>query len=240
VADDPGAGRPLGPGWTPIPDPTLLTSSLVEKARDDIRREIDFVRQILTQRLDKMDEAGTLLQEWRETLPRRLDEAMQCHKDVTVERFQRVEERFNVMLEKFAAMNISFRERDIRADQSSVSTKVAIDAALQAQKEMVASQNTNIAQALARIEATAQKQIEQLVTLLQTTTGGTNDKVDDLKQRLTLIEGRTAGITAAGTNQLATQQVSQGASGNVLAMIAIGLTLVGMVITIVVTILLNR
>lgn len=231
-------------GWTPIPDPTKLTADLVEKAREDIHREMDFLRtrleqkadfvqQLLSQRLDAIDTATVLLQDWRETLPRRLNEALTAYQNV-------VEQRFQVIMEKFQTITIQFEERDTRARGDAVATKTAVDAAFQAQRDMVAAQNANIAQALSRIELQSQKQIEQLVTLLQTTTGSTNDKVDDLKERLTLIEGRTAGITAAGTTQLATQQVSQGASGNVLAFVAIGLTLLGMIITIVVTIILNR
>ena len=222
---------PPGAGWTPIPDPTALTNTLVEKARDDIRREIDFVRQILSQRLDAMDTATQLMQDWRETLPKRLDEALVAYRRVMEERFNVVNEHFKVIGEKFAGIATQFEERDVRSSTNAVATKTAVDAAFQAQRDMVAAQNTNIAQALARIEATSQKQIEQLVTLLQTTTSGTNDKVDDLKQRLTLIEGRTAGITAAGTTQTSAQQTAQGASNNMIAVVAIVVTIVTVVIS---------
>lgn len=217
------AGPPLslGTGWTPIPDPTKLTADLVEKARQDIRREIDFVRQILSQRLDAMDIATKLLQDWRETLP-----GMTAMRDVVGERFQRVEERFNVVFEKFAGIATQFEERDTRTRSEATATKTAVDAAFQAQKDMVAAQNANIAQALARIEATAQKQIEQLVTLLQTSAAASNDKIDDMKQRLSLIEGRTAGITAAGTTQREQVVTQQGSSNLTLAMIAIGVSVV--------------
>ncbi len=214
-----GHGPPSGYGWTPIPDPTVLTSTLVEKAREDIRREIDFVRQILTQRLDKMDEANALVQEDRTTLPHKLEMALNGYRYV-------VDQQLQVMAEKFAAINIQFHERDGR-----------VAAAFQGQRDMTAAQNANIAQSLARIESQAQRQIEQLVVLLQTTTAGISDKVDDLKQRLTLIEGRTAGITAAGTNQLATQQVAQGASGNILALIAVVVAVLAIIASVTVALL---
>lgn len=209
-----------GQGFVLSPDPTTLTNELVDKAREDIRREIDFVRQILSQRLDAMDIATKLLQEWRETLPGRLREAINAQINVTDERFRRVDERFNVIIEKFGTIAIQFEERDTRSRGDATATKTAVDAAFAAQRDMVAAQNSNIAQALARIEATSQKQIEQLVTLLQTTVAASNDKFDDMKQRVSLIEGRTAGITAAGTTQREAVVTQQGSSNYNLAILA--------------------
>jgi uncharacterized membrane protein len=65
---------------------------------------------------------------------------------------------------------------------------------LMAQSRLVDQQNTSFAQALSRIEATAQKQIEQVLTLAQTTSAASNSKHNDLKDRVALIEGRSAGI----------------------------------------------
>lgn len=237
-------GSPSGMGWTPIPDPTLLTSSLVDKAKEEMRREltasheglmarIEGVLALLVARHDAADKAVVLLQTAQDRVPTHVSDQIQHLQNLMEQRFATIEERFR-------SIALQFQERDVRSEQSSTATKIAIDAALQAQKEMVAAQNTNIAQALARIEATGQKQTEQVVTLAQTSSQATNDKVDDLKERLSLIEGRTAGITAAGTTQLASQQVSQGASSNTMALAAMGISLLGMVITIVVTIILNR
>ena len=55
-------GSPPGGGWTPVPDPTTLTNELVGKARDDLRREIGSLREILEARMSQMDaERGLLL-----------------------------------------------------------------------------------------------------------------------------------------------------------------------------------
>ena len=236
------------------PDPTSLTNEMVEKATQTLLRDLAHAResaaqqttavqQLLTLRMDAMDTATRLLERWRDTLPEQLDNAMmQAHRTIT-ERFLRVDERFVTMTEKFASNDKQFAERDTRAlqayeanrlftEQAASSTKLAIDAALQAQKEAVAAQNTNIAQALARIEQTAQRQIEQLVTLLQTTAGAQNDKVDDIKERVTLIEGRTAGLTAARSTQreVITTQLSQGS--NIQGIIGIGLNALAILVTI--------
>ena len=240
------------------PDPTALTNQLVDKAREDIRRELSYVEHGLTQRIeavlqllslrvDAIDTATQLVQEWRDKLPAQLDLAMTQAGRNVMERFLRVDERFNTQNEKFASVDQQFQERDVRMEQSTAATrlateqaassvKLAIDAALQAQKEAVAAQNTNIAQALSRIEQTAQKQIEQLVTLLQTTAGAQNDKVDDIKERVTLIEGRTAGITTATTTQREVVGAQLDTSKNIQGVVAIGLSVFFGLITIVLTV----
>lgn len=178
----------------PIPDPTALTSALVEAGKEELRREVAFVRDVIEARFDAMDKAIVLLQTMQDRIPQRMGESLMQLQHLT-------DERFNTQQQKFLGIETQFTERDTRMDQAATATKIAVDAALQAQKEAVGAQNANIAQAMARIEATATKQIEQLITLLQTTAAASNDKIDDLKQRLALIEGRTAGITTATSTQ---------------------------------------
>lgn len=220
----------------PVPDPTALTTSLVEAAKEDIRRElsanhnalqssIDSVLALLQGRLEASDKAIVLLQTSQDRIPAHVGEKI-GHLQALVE------QKFATQEERFRGISLQFEERDVRGEQSERTTKVAIDAALQAQKEMGAAQNINIAQSLARIEATGQKQVEQVVTLSQTSTQATNDKIDDVKERLSLIEGRTAGITAASTSQLTNQQASQGASANILGIIAAVISVVAVVVSI--------
>ena len=209
----------------PIPDPTELTRRSTEAAKEELRREvgsvaaaltskIEAVQDVLQARLDAMDKAIILLQTTQDRVPHQMKAFAEQLQALIMQRFETQEERFR-------GIQVQFVERDVRAEQSSTSTRVAIDAALSAQKEMWAAQNTNIAQALARIEATSQKQIEQVVTLSQTTAAAMDGKINDLKERLSLIEGRTAGITAASTSQQAVTQTQQGSSSNIIAVIAI-------------------
>jgi hypothetical protein len=144
--------------------------------------------------LDGMDKAIVLLQDGHGSISTSISTHVRHLQEVMLQRFETVDQKFDTRDERFSGIQTQFNERDVRTEQSSTATKIAIDAALQAQKEMVAAQNTNIAQALARIEATGQKQIEQLVTLLQTSVQATESKISDLKDRLALIEGRSAGI----------------------------------------------
>lgn len=209
----------------PIPDPTTITSMVIEAAKQEMRRELQAAREILEARLDASDKAIVLLQTTQDRIPGHVIQQISHLESL-------MEQRFKTEGERFRGISVQFSELDKRMDQAATSTKIAVDAALQAQKEAVAAQNANIAQAMARIEATATKQIEQLITLLQTTAGASNDKIDDLKQRLTLMEGRTAGITSATTTQRDT--VKAGLEGNqwVLALLMGGVAVLGVLVAI--------
>lgn len=224
-----------------MPDPTTLTREAVEGAKEELRREIGHLEHILNarregainvivQRLVGMDEAIRLLQNERDASPGRMQAHITEQRALIEQKFSTITEIFGTQNQKFEGIQTQFSERDVRSEQSSTATKVAIDAALQAQKEMWAAQNTNIALALARIEATLQKQIEQVVTLSQTTAVGMDGKINDLKDRVGLIEGRTAGITSATTSQQASTAVQQGSNQYTLAVVGfLGGTVLGII-----------
>ena len=95
--------------------------------------------------------------------------------------------------EKFSSIQIQFTERDTRTDQTSKDSKVAVDAALQAAKEAVGEQNKSSALAIAKSETSTNKQIEQIAQTIQAMTGNLSDKIDDVKNRMNVIDGRTKG-----------------------------------------------
>jgi len=151
-------------GFKPVPDPTVLTTQ-------QLLRELASVKEFFTARLDAMDKAIILLQD-------------------TANRSPTINEVHLETKEKFRSIATQFAERDTRTEQTSRDSKVAVDAALQAAKEAVAEQNKSSALAIAKSEVSTTKQIDQLGLTIQTMTGGLNDKIDDVKERLTSIEGR--------------------------------------------------
>lgn len=163
-------------GTVPVPDPTVLTTQ-------QLIREILAVRELIETRLDGMDKAINLIQVQSDRVPGHIDGA--------VSRLQELH------AEKFDSIAIQFKERDSRTEQTSKDNKVAIDAALQAQKEAVGKQNEANSQAIAKSEAAFIKQIDQIGTLITTMNSAIDGKINDIKDRLTTIEG-----VKKGSNEL--------------------------------------
>ncbi len=91
--------------------------------------------------------------------------------------------------ERFASISNQFIERDVRTEQASRDSKVAVDAALKAAKEAVEEQNKSNALAIAKSEAGFTKQIDQIGILVSTTQKGNDERFEDIKGRLVLLEG---------------------------------------------------
>ena len=168
------------PDVLPVPDPTRLTT-------EALMREVASLKELFETRLGAMDKAIQLLQA-------RADRSLSI--DVVSGKVSHLEDLTD---EKFSGIYKQFVERDVRTDQTSRDSKVAVDAALQAAKEAVSEQNKSNALSMDKSEAAFTKQIDQLGLLIATTSKGTDDKIDDIKNRLTLIEGRSQTVeTGAG------------------------------------------
>jgi len=145
----------------------------------EIDERIALIRNVLETRLDGYDTAIELLQATADKFPARMDE--------------KIAASAGVHEEKFRSIQTQFAERDTRTDQTSRDSKVAVDAALQAAKELVAQQNTSNSLAISKSEAATTKQIDQQGLLIQTTAKSSDEKIDDIKERLTRIEGKGSG-----------------------------------------------
>ncbi len=163
-------------GSTPVPDPTVLTTQQLGLSVSALREFIATTRELLETRLDAMDTATRLNKEQMNNIPRLIDEKLTQFKDLT--------------LEKFHSIETQFKERDTRTEQSSKDSKVAVDAALQAAKEAVGEQNKSSALAIAKSEASTNKQLDQIGTLINSTNKALDEKINDLKGRLDRGEGQ--------------------------------------------------
>lgn len=115
----------------------------------------------------------------------------------------------DLMKERFLGVAAQFSERDTRTDQRAGDTKLAVDAAFAAAKE-----------ATAKIEAGFTKQIDAMVNIIDTKTSNLNSGLADLKERLTIIEARTAGISSANFENKATNQDNSARIFSVIAIVA--------------------
>jgi cation transport regulator ChaB len=161
----------------PRPDPTVLTTQ-------QLLREIATVRELLESRVEGLEKIVDRQHVFLDKLPSQIEHA--------VGRLQELHD------EKFESIQTQFRERDTRTEQTSKDSKVAVDAALQAAKEAVGAQQTANASSIDKSEKATSKQIDSIVSLLQTTTVGTNDKIDGLKSIMASFEVR---LTAAEANK---------------------------------------
>jgi hypothetical protein len=167
-------------GSRPIPDPTVLTTQ-------QLNREIAYLKELLDARFAERDKAIALLQDISNELPSKIDEKIQSLKAIHDEKFTSIQRQFS--------------ERDVRTEQSSKDSKVAVDAALQAAKEAVGEQNKSSSSAIYKSEAATAKQIDQITQLIQNGAKAVDDKIGDIKDRITRLEGRGEGQVVAETSQ---------------------------------------
>lgn len=172
-------------GSVPVPDPTVRAVEALEKAIANLKElmaeQITSTRNIIEARLNGNDKAIELLQVSSNKISPMIN--------AEVSRLQELHE------EKFGSIATQFRERDTRTEQAAKDSKVAIDAALQAQKEAVSEQNKSNAQAITKSEAFVTKQIDQITALISATAKATDDKIDDLKTRTQAIESHGKGLS---------------------------------------------
>jgi len=163
---------------TPNPDPTVLTTQAlqreIEATRDRFNDNADLTRQVLEERIDCLEHEAQALRKELEAGPARREYAINKLKELVDE--------------KFTAINARFAERDLRSNASQLSNKEAISAALTAVKE------TN-----SKSESAFTKQVDQLMALIYSAQKGADEKIDDVKERLTIMESRNIGAKEEAT-----------------------------------------
>jgi len=160
-------------------DPSLLTTQ-------QLQREIEHLEKLLTQRIEAVDRAVVVAHDNLVRVPTDVDKAVGHLKDV-------IFERFLTDGIKFESIQQQIKERDIKVAETARDTKVAVDAALSAQKELASKQTETFQQSIAKSEAATAKQIDQQSVLLGTTNVALIGKIEDVKERLTRLEGQEKG-----------------------------------------------
>jgi CHAD domain-containing protein len=170
-------------------DPTALTTQ-------QVLREVSHVKEFFTAEIDGMKTAIKVAHEDLVRVPTDVQKQVGNLKDLHEEKFIGIEKQF--------------KERDVRSEQQTTSTKTAIDAALAAQEKQANKQAENFDKSIGKSEASFTKQIDGLQTQLQ-----------DVKDRVTTVESENRGK----------QQHSQGMSrntGTILVIVSILIALVGL------------
>ncbi len=156
----------------PIPDPTELTT-------DQLRRELNGLRELLETRLDAIDERHALLRAHIEAIPVDIDRRILHLRELH-------DERFNFIQKQFI-------ERDLRAQTRADAMQRNISDAMVAQKEASAAQFQSITAAITKSDASSVKQIDGLLTLVNSISTATNEKIGVINGRLDRGDGLIRG-----------------------------------------------
>lgn len=156
----------------PVPDPTLLTTQQLLGA-------VQALRELLETKISAAD--------------KRIDNNVDIISRLELRVIEEVGHLRELHNEKFRGITVQFTERDIRVEETSRSSKIAVDAALQAAKEAVGEQNKSNALAIAKSENATTKQLDQLSQVMTTVQKSMDDKISDVKERMIEGVGRSTG-----------------------------------------------
>jgi hypothetical protein len=183
--------------WRPVPDPTLLTTQ-------QLLREMGALRELLESRLDAMDRAATVLSETVNRTPTAIQTAVANMEAVYTERFAGVQSKFDerghTFDVRFHGIEQQFAERDVRTGQAQQASDQALNAALQAAKELVNAQGEASAAAAVKSETSFTKQIDQIGTIISTLEKALDARITELKERIDRGEGTATGGQDATTS----------------------------------------
>jgi hypothetical protein len=188
-------------------------SDNLQRVPTQLDREISKILQLMEERFTCMN---TLIQEketrWKDVEKRNqtaIETALTARMDALNElrvRFVHMPKEWSedidhlrgIQNEKFESVQRQFAERDTRAEASEKAAKLAVDAALSAQKEAAAAQNASNAAAIQKSEAATTKQLDGILALLGQNNQALSDKIVAITGRLDRNEGKDTG---QGKNQ---------------------------------------
>ena len=176
-------------GAPPRVDPTKLTTEAVNIAKEDLRREMSAIRELAETNLHSL--RTEVMSEIR-----RID-------DVSVQKFNGIKQQFD--------------ERDERVNQTALSGRISLDAALAAAKEAVGEQNKSNTLSIDVASRGTTKQIDALQELFTTSIRSVEDKIADHQRRLDSGEGSTRGQNIEKTEQRSMRRESGDSIGRYIA-----------------------
>ena len=209
-------GLPETRTYTPVPDPTFLTTQ-------QLRHEQGNLREVIEARLDGMDIATRLLADHVNRVPNDIDKHIAHLTDLFGERMDGLRSELNSL---GRGIQLQFDERDIRTRAAGDAAMVAVNAALQAQKEAAAAQNESNAAGITKSEAATVKQIDGILALLASNTMAINDKIAGIISRV------DRGEAISSANSLTRQDRRLDGGSNV-AILGVGLLVITAVVGII-------
>ena len=191
-----------------------VTAASAEHA-DARDKAVSGLREIMEERLGAMDRATQLLAQDLRAVPSAVEQSIVSLRELMESRIAAMEQAVvlqnrtaalfpseirteithlkSLHEERFTSIGTQFTERDIRTDQASKAAKEALDAALQAAKELVNAQGEASSAAAVKSETSFTKQIDQIGTIISTLEKALDARITELKERIDRGEGSSAG-----------------------------------------------
>jgi hypothetical protein len=201
MADKAGSSK----GWPGDQDPTALTASAVTQAKDDLRREIQALRELLEAQIATV--TAELHQTWA------LHNA-----DVERERTERAALR-EVVFDKFG-------ERDLRFGQQDQARKDALEMALRTARELV---DTKADAA----QAAADKFQEAIVRQLEESTRTNSEARDRLATQISELEKRQDRDAGSKTGVAEAQAITDRQASTRLVAVGVAISLVVVIVNVI-------
>lgn len=191
-------------------DPSSLTTQ-------QLWREIASLKELLETRIEAVEKAIDVAHDDLVRFPTDIDKSVttlkELHEKWFMEKFSGIE---TLLIEKYTGIEKQFNERDVRVEQTARDTKTAVDAALAAQEKAVGKQNESFALSITKSETAIAKQIDQQGLLIQQNAKSFDDKINDIKDRITTIEG----IAVGGMATKASAQTSSSSIWGIVAVVS--------------------
>jgi hypothetical protein len=242
VADDGALAG--GQSLVPIPDPTKLTTDAINAFRREMEtrfaayeREQALHHEAITQRLDAMDTAVRLATAKAETAAARA-EAVAEHeasllRDSLNRRLEVLQSRADASdahlrelgTQRAKAIEERFAERDARAELAGTASKRALDAALQAAREINDVTARAAAESTVKAEANFTKLIDAAAEARSALEKNLTAQIQELKERVDRGEGNRAGGQETVTDRRAGQQAQYAAIAIVISALLVAISL---------------
>ena len=162
--------------------------------RAEVERRDNASRQLIEQRLQDLDKARALNAKHIDQLV--TDTAGQ-HSEITHDICRRIAAEREYILSQLEIVATRMGEKFSSVDEQFTASKTAVDAALTAQKEAVNEQNKANSAAIKVSEGNTKEQLTSLGQVADASFKAMSDKIEDARNRLTIIESLTRGLKEA-------------------------------------------
>jgi hypothetical protein len=188
--------------------------------------------------MDAMDEATKIRMEIAARLSADLEKYLLSESDLkiaaVVTRIEGMEKALILALEssnrlteeRFHGIEVQFKERDVRSEQTDRDGKIALNAALSAAEKAVEKQNEAFSLSITKSEAATIKQIDQLGSQFRTEIASATGKIEDLKDRTGRMESYGIG-TVTGTKAAVSEHNTNNAL--LVSVVMVAVVLIGIV-----------